>query len=52
MSSTLWAVEYEANAAEAYKLNNPQTAVLVGDCNALLQVGGPVAGTLRCMCAQ
>ncbi|KAG2426381.1 hypothetical protein HYH02_014809 [Chlamydomonas schloesseri] len=47
VSSTLWAVEYEENAAAAYQLNNPQTAVLAGDCNALLQAAMVRAGQAR-----
>ncbi|PNW81506.1 hypothetical protein CHLRE_06g249500v5 [Chlamydomonas reinhardtii] len=44
VSSTLWAVEFDANAAEAYAENNPHTEVLVGDCNTLLQEAMARAG--------
>ncbi|VVC27392.1 DNA (cytosine-5)-methyltransferase 1-like,Bromo adjacent homology (BAH) domain,DNA (cytosine-5)- [Cinara cedri] len=33
-----WAIEYDDNAAEAFKLNNPDTIVFVEDCNALLKL--------------
>nr|BAB91073.1 chloroplast-resident DNA methyltransferase [Chlamydomonas reinhardtii] len=44
VSSTLWAVEFDANAAKAYTENNPHTEVLVGDCNTLLQEAMARAG--------
>ncbi|KAG2429217.1 hypothetical protein HXX76_010987 [Chlamydomonas incerta] len=47
VSSTLWAVEFEPDAAKAYQENNPQTAVLVGDCNTLLQEAMARAGQAK-----
>ena len=36
MGESLWAIEKEEAAAEAYKLNNPGAQVFTDDCNNLL----------------
>nr|ASM42030.1 DNMT1 [Pogonomyrmex barbatus] len=37
VAETLWAIEKEKPAANAYRLNNPKTTVFSEDCNKLLQ---------------
>src|SRR5690242_15368197 len=37
-----WAIEYEAPAAEAFKLNNPEAAVFCANCNVILRVSDGV----------
>ena len=34
---TRWAIEKDVTAAEAFKLNNPETLVFTDDCNEMLQ---------------
>jgi DNA (cytosine-5)-methyltransferase 1 len=41
---TKWAIEYEAPAAEAFKLNNSQAAVFCNNCNVLLYAAMNKAG--------
>lgn len=38
VAESKWAIEYEQPAADAFKLNNPQSAVYARDCNAILAV--------------
>ena len=38
VADTRWAVEYEAPAADAFQLNNPEAKVFCNNCNVLLQV--------------
>ena len=44
---TVWAVEYEKPAAEAFKLNNPDTNVFCNNCNVLLYAAMEKAGLLE-----
>ncbi|KYN05968.1 DNA (cytosine-5)-methyltransferase PliMCI [Cyphomyrmex costatus] len=37
VAESLWAIEKESSAANAYRLNNPKTTVFSEDCNKLLQ---------------
>ncbi|KYQ51853.1 DNA (cytosine-5)-methyltransferase PliMCI [Trachymyrmex zeteki] len=37
VAESLWAIEKESSAANAYRLNNPKTIVFSEDCNKLLQ---------------
>jgi len=37
VAESLWAIERENLAANAYRLNNPKTTVFLEDCNKLLQ---------------
>lgn len=37
VAESLWAIEKENAAANAYRLNNPKTIVFSEDCNKLLQ---------------
>ncbi|XP_017781710.1 PREDICTED: DNA (cytosine-5)-methyltransferase PliMCI-like [Nicrophorus vespilloides] len=37
VADTLWAIEKEPAAAQAYKLNNPTTKVFTDDCNSILK---------------
>jgi len=37
VAESLWAIEKENLAANAYRLNNPKTIVFLEDCNKLLQ---------------
>ncbi|KAI4310841.1 hypothetical protein MLD38_035791 [Melastoma candidum] len=37
VSVTKWAIEYEEPAADAFKLNHPQAAVFVNNCNVILR---------------
>jgi len=37
VAESLWAIEKESSAANAYRLNNPKTMVFSEDCNNLLQ---------------
>lgn len=37
VAESLWAIEKEDTAANAYRLNNPKTIMFSGDCNKLLQ---------------
>ena len=39
-----WAIEYEAPAAEAYKLNNPDATTFVDNCNVILAAAMRKAG--------
>jgi hypothetical protein len=38
VAESKWAIEYEQPAADAFRMNNPQTAVYARDCNAILAV--------------
>jgi DNA (cytosine-5)-methyltransferase 1 len=38
LSETKWAVEIDEPAAQAFRLNNPKSTVLVNDCNELLKL--------------
>lgn len=38
VTETKWAIEFNHQAAEAFKLNNPDAAVFSTDCNAILVV--------------
>jgi hypothetical protein len=38
VAESKWAIEYEQPAADAFKLNNPHSAVYARDCNAILTV--------------
>jgi hypothetical protein len=38
VADSRWAIEYEAPAADAFKLNNPKAAVFCNNCNAILVV--------------
>jgi DNA (cytosine-5)-methyltransferase 1 len=42
VADTKWAIEYEAPAADAFKLNNPDAEVFCANCNVILRV--------RCVC--
>lgn len=44
---TVWAVEYEKPAAEAFKLNNPDANVFCNNCNVLLYAAMEKAGLLE-----
>lgn len=37
VAESLWAIEKEDTAANAYRLNNTKTIMFSGDCNKLLQ---------------
>lgn len=37
ISETLWAIEQDADAAAAFKINNPTATVFTEDCNTLLK---------------
>lgn len=37
LAESLWAIEKEEPAAQAYRLNNPKTQVFTDDCNLLLK---------------
>lgn len=37
MAESLWAIEKEQPAAQAFRLNNPKCTVFTDDCNLLLQ---------------
>lgn len=39
-----WAIEYEAPAAEAFKLNNPDATVWAANCNVILAAAMAKAG--------
>ena len=41
---TKWAIEYEAPAAEAFKLNNPDATVWAANCNVILAAAMAKAG--------
>lgn len=38
VADTRWAIEYEAPAADAFKLNNPNAEVFCANCNVILRV--------------
>ena len=38
MAESVWAVEKEEAAAQAFRLNNPNTTVFTDDCNTLLKL--------------
>lgn len=37
ISSTKWAIEYEEPAGEAFKLNHPESLMLINNCNVILR---------------
>lgn len=45
MAESRWAIEYDREAADAFKLNNPHTTVFCDNCNVLLRVSA--GGTRR-----
>ena len=38
LAESLWAIELEEPAAQAYRLNNPKCTVFTQDCNQLLRL--------------
>ena len=38
MAETLWAIECEPSAAQAFRLNNPKASVFTDDCNSILKM--------------
>lgn len=38
MAESVWAVEKEEPAAQAFRLNNPKATVFTDDCNVLLKL--------------
>nr|ABD64771.1 Met1 [Volvox carteri f. nagariensis] len=44
VARTRWAIEYDSEAAEAYKLNNPDAKVFCNNCNVLLRAAMLKAG--------
>lgn len=37
ISNTKWAIEYDAAAGDAFKLNHPGSSVFVNNCNVILR---------------
>lgn len=38
VAKSCWAVEFEQPAAQAFRLNNPETTVFTDDCNTILKL--------------
>ncbi len=55
IAKSLWAIEKDDSAANAFRLNNPETTVFSDDCNELLKlvmkviIFQPVRLTLSCI---
>ncbi len=39
MADSRWAIEFDPQAAEAFRINHPEAQVVVNDISVLLQVG-------------
>lgn len=52
IAKTMWAIECEPTAAQAFRLNNPDATVFTDDCNTILKLAidgfkeGPTGQTL------
>ncbi|PNH03379.1 DNA (cytosine-5)-methyltransferase 1, partial [Tetrabaena socialis] len=51
VADTRWAIEYDREAADAFKLNNPEATVLCNNCNVLLRAAMVKAGCLADCCS-
>lgn len=38
VAKSCWAIEFEEPAAQAFRLNNPETTVFTDDCNTILKL--------------